>query len=168
MKTVNQLVLLWVSCGILFSIQAYFLVQVWKIKNPVPEDLGNGVMVTRYRPPKKSEYCEVNASYKIGAFKPDPKKYGYQTYDQKKAKLFLASIPREHYRIGDIIEVDGLKWIKENMQLEMKTLWKPFPNPPVPILEEKEEPAKHLKEYAQWIDDHPHFGLPPLPMSVKE
>jgi hypothetical protein len=184
MRILSQVILLWVSCAVLFLIQGYFLGQIWKIKAE-QEDLGHGYKVVYHNPPKQYRYSKVHASYVIGAFKPDPKKYGYQTYDTEKVKGFLKSIPEEHFKYGDIIEIDGLKWIKTEELLKTiasktgKSMielaaagvskWKAYPNPPTPVFEKEKETAnEHCEEYAKWIDDHPHFGLPPLPMPEKE
>jgi len=104
---------------------------------------------------------KVVAVYKLGAFKPVKNDYGFKHYDEKKTRLFLAGITLKH-QVGEIIEVDGLKWKKEG------EYWTPYPNPPTPVLEEGEDIGKHVKEYGKWINDHPHFGYPPLPMNFDE
>ena len=98
--------------------------------------------------------------YTIDAFISNEDEYNFRHYDAQKTRQFLAQIS-DDYRSGEIVEVDGLKWKKQ------KVSWVPYPNPPIPILEKGEDRGKHLKEYANWIDSHPHFGYPPLPMGNK-
>lgn len=100
-------------------------------------------------------------AYEIGAYKPDPRKYGFKNYNAVMAGEFLSAAVNK-YKNLDIIAIDGLKWQLVN------GYWNPFPNPSIPVLEEGEDMGKHIQEYAKWIDEHPHFGYPPLPMMDKE
>ena len=122
----------------------------------------NGVQEMATLMPTKTKITtqgtRIVAVYKLGAFKPKRGEYGFKNYDGKKTRLFLAGITRRHNEM-DVIEVDGLKWQREH------NYWTPFPNPPIPALEKDEDRGKHFKEYAKWINDHPHFGYPPLPMT---
>jgi len=108
---------------------------------------------------------KIVASYGIGAFHPKVKGLGPRRYNRMKMTAFLNTVDKQ-FRTWDIISVDGLKFRKEPLPFEKSTkitTWTPYPNPPMPVLEPGEDRWKHLKEYAQWIEDHPHFGLPPLP-----
>lgn len=108
----------------------------------------------------------VVAEYEIGAYKPDPRKYGTETYDNNKTQLFLETI-KNKFKDGDIVAVDTLKYKKATIDGE-GGYWEPYPNPPEPILEKGEDAGKHIKEYAYWINTHPHMGYPPLPVSFDE
>jgi len=102
------------------------------------------------------EEDQVIVYYDVGIFKNDPNRFGYENIDMDRAQILLSeAFPK--FKTGDIIAMDGLKWKKAAGR------WEPFPNPPKPILEPGEDVDKHLKEYAKWSHDHPHFGLPPMP-----
>lgn len=100
-------------------------------------------------------------SFSIGAFKPSKTEYNFKHYDEKMVIAFLASI-KDRFVDGDIIAVDGLKWQKN------EDAWKPIPNPPVPVYKKGDDREEHFRRYAEWIDNHPHFGYPPLPIENKK
>lgn len=116
---------------------------------PANEVLTGGVLVYHPVPPKES--------FSIGAFKPSETEYNFKHYDGGKAYAFLASV-KDRFSDGDIVAVDGLKWKKEDGE------WAPFPNPPVPVWNKGDDREAHFQRYARWIQDHPHFELPPLPI----
>ncbi len=111
---------------------------------------------------KKSAYIPVTPkeSFSIGAFNPSKTEHNFKHYDEGKTVAFLASI-KERFSEGDIVAVDGLKW--EITEGE----WEAIPNPPIPVLEPGDNVLEHDQRYAEWIDNHPHFGYPPLPMGNK-
>lgn len=120
--------------------------------------------------PKTTEYgTVVEKSFVINAFVPKKGEYSFRLYDGQKTKQFLNEIG-ERFEIGDIIEVDGLKWekylksIESENGIESWADWRPYPNPPMPVLEDGEDVGVHVREYAKWINDHPHFGYPPIPL----
>jgi len=108
----------------------------------------------------------VKKSFSIDAFTPKEGQYGYLLYNGEKMSAFLKDIIGD-FILGDIVEVDGLKWKKQLVSLgdgyNIES-WEPYPNPPMPVLEKGEDISKHLKAYSKWINDHPHFGYPPLPL----
>ena len=99
-------------------------------------------------------------AYYIESYKPEEGKYGCQVYNARAARTFLAAVSHK-YSEDDIIAVDNLKW-----QLRNK-VWQPYPNPPMPVYKAGDDRGIHCKRYAEWIDTHPHFGYPPLPMPNK-
>ncbi len=108
-----------------------------------------------YTPPIPRE------SFLIGAFNPSETEYNFKHYDAEKALAFLTSI-KGRFSNGDIVAVDGLKWqIAEGE-------WYPIPNPPIPVLKPGDDQGEYLHNYAEWVDNHPHFGYPPLPMESKQ
>jgi hypothetical protein len=100
-------------------------------------------------------------SFSIGAFKPSKTEYNFKHYDETTTVAFLGSI-KDRFSNGDIVAVDGLKWQKDY------GVWCPFPNPPIPVLKPGDNLGEYTRAYAEWIDNHPHFGYPPLPMENKE
>lgn len=113
---------------------------------------------------------KVKHTYEIGAYHPSSTNYNFKSYDRKKTTEFLASIS-DQYSDGDIVSVDGLKWVKKQYDKGARKFgfWKPFPNPPIPVYDrEKESPQEHFRKYAEWINDHPHFNYPPLPIPQKQ
>ena len=101
------------------------------------------------------------ASFSIGTFKPSKTEYNYKHYDNAKAMTLLASV-NNRFSDGDIVAVDGLKWKKN------EGYWEPIPNPPIPVLKPGDDVCEHTIRYAEWINNHPHFGYPPIPMDNKE
>jgi len=104
---------------------------------------------------------KIESVYRINAFQPSLTDFNMNHYDANKMIGFLNSISSQ-YQKNQIVEVDGLKWIKEAEE------WMPYPNPPMPVLDPGEDVTQHVKQYAKWIDDHPHFGYPPLPFEKEE
>ena len=103
-----------------------------------------------------NESYNTVASYKIGAYQPSQTNY-FNKIDIPKTINFLNSLT--NHVNGDLISVDNLKWQKT------EDGWIPFPNPRVPVYNpKKEDKNKYTQRYAKWINDHPHFELPPLPM----
>ena len=114
----------------------------------------------------------VKQHYIIGAYRPKREEYNFRNYDDQKTRQFLTAVLEEH-SVGDVISVDGLKWIKKEKQIppskHMLVFWEPFPNPPQPVYEkEKESALEHCEEYAEWVDLHPHLGFPPMPRPHKK
>jgi len=107
-------------------------------------------------------YVPVKAkeSFSIGVFKPSKTEYNFKHYDEGKAIAFLASIDAR-FSEGDIVALDGLKWQRQHGE------WNPIPNPPFPVYKKGDDLSEFYLKYAGWIDDHPHFGYPPLPMDNK-
>ena len=103
----------------------------------------------------------VEAKYQINAFQPSKTDYNMNHYNAVKMGAFLKDI-NDLYQNNQIIEVDGLKWKKESGE------WMPFPNPPMPVLKPGGDVLQYTKQYAKWIDDHPHFSYPPLPFDKEE
>lgn len=108
-----------------------------------------------YIPPVPKE------SFSIGAFKPSKTEYNFKHYDGAKVGTLLASV-NDRFSDGDVVAVDGLKWKKNEGE------WYPIPNPPVPVLKPGDDAGEYLSRYAEWIENHPHFGYPPLPIGHKE
>jgi hypothetical protein len=108
-----------------------------------------------YIPPVPKE------SFSIGAFKPSKTEYNFKHYDGEKVAALLASV-NGRFSDGDIVAVDGLKWQKNAGE------WAAIPNPPIPVLKPGDDVSKYLDLYAEWIEDHPHFGYPPLPLGNKK
>ena len=111
--------------------------------------------VSAYVPPTPKE------SFSIGAFNPSKTEYNFRHYDEAKAVAFLASI-NDRFSDGDIVAVDGLKWQKTGGE------WNAIPNPPIPVLKPGDNVLDHDRKYAEWVDNHPHFGYPPLPLENKQ
>ena len=111
--------------------------------------------VVSYIPPTPT------ASFAIGAFEPNATEYNYKHYDEGKAVAFLASV-NDRFSEGDIVALDGLKWKK------IEGEWQPIPNPPIPVLKPGEASGDFINRYAEWIDNHPHFDYPPIPLANKE
>ena len=111
----------------------------------------------------------VRHTYIIHAYTPAKDEMNHKNFNVPRTSSFLDTIIND-YKDGDIIAVDGLKWQKVEYAKrpgngELMATWEPYPNPPVSIYEKDKESAReHVEEYAQWINDHPHFQLPPLPM----
>lgn len=103
---------------------------------------------------------KIEAVYHIGAFLPSKIDYNMNHYDSGKMIAFLDTM-KSRYQDKQIVEVDGLKWIKTNEE------WTPYPNPPIPVFVQGEDSVQHTMKYAKWIDDHPHFGYPPLPFQKR-
>lgn len=120
------------------------------------------IYVTKYN-------THIKAVYVIGAYEPIQNDFNFKVFDKERTMRFLNDIPQDKFEIGDVIEVDGLKWQKSERinvppHLQHTTIWIPYPNPPIPVYEkEKESVDTHLTEYSQWVNDHPHFDMPPLP-----
>jgi hypothetical protein len=108
-----------------------------------------------YIPPTPKEL------FSIGAFKPSKTEYNFKHYDGGKVATLLASVDGR-FSDGDIVAVDGLKWQKN------AGAWEPIPNPPIPVLKQGDNADEYLSRYAEWIEDHPHFGYPPLPIGNKK
>lgn len=100
----------------------------------------------------------ANESFSIGAFKPSKTECNWNRYDEEKAVGFLATLSKQ-FSEGDIVSVDGLKWQKT------KSDWEPIPNPPIPVFKPGDDVHEYVRKYAVWIDDHPHFKYPPIPLN---
>ena len=111
-------------------------------------------------PPKVEKYIKADKYYKINSFNHETK-----AFDKQAMEKFIASIDSK-YDAGDIISIDGLKWMKVSTRGKghVEAMFTPYPNPPIPVYEEgKENKLDHIQEYKEWIINHPHFGYPPLP-----
>lgn len=108
-----------------------------------------------YIPPTPRE------SFSIGAFTPSKTEHNCRHYDQGRVIALLASV-NNRFSDGDIVAVDGLKWQKN------AGAWNPIPNPPIPVLKQGDNVGEYLSRYAEWIENHPHFGYPPLPTENKQ
>ena len=119
-----------------------------------------------YRP---RDIVTPKCRYEIGAYKPQKGEYNFRCFDMNVTKSFLVSIAPK-YKKGDIVSVDGLKWIRlevTSVQRQLPVGWEPYPNPPMPVMKLGGDQAKHCIAYAQWVNDHPHFGYPPIPLFGK-
>ena len=114
----------------------------------------------------KDETVIANAYFNLGAYQGDSKQYNYKAFSMARAKInaFLDKC-NDLFSIDDIVSVDGLKFQKIAM-IGGGIRWEPFPNPPMPVLDKSdpENRKTHFRKYAEWINEHPHFGYPPLPM----
>ena len=124
------------------------------------------VLIAQYVYPGKEPSLTYNPvppreSFLIGAFNPSKTEYNFRHYDKKMAVAFLASV-NNRFSEGDIVAVDGLKWKKNEGE------WEAFPNPPIPVFKQGDNIQEHVLRYAEWIDNHPHFGYPPIPMENKK
>jgi hypothetical protein len=108
------------------------------------------------------ETVRAKKYYVIGAYAPVEGEYSFRNYDDVAARRFLAGISSQ-FKDGDIVSVDGLKWVKSG-----RTTWDPFPNPPQPVKKPDEDDLAFAGRYAEWIDAHPHFGYPPVPIDGKQ
>ena len=115
------------------------------VSSPAP------VTVPEWKPTPAKE------SFTIGAFRPSKTEYNFRHYDAAKTVAFLASI-KDRFSDGELVAVDGLKWRLEDGR------WVPFPNPPIPVFKQGDDRAEHCRRYAEWVNNHPHFGYPPIPM----
>lgn len=105
----------------------------------------------------------INATFTANIFVSQTNTYNYQVYNASLMHEFLNNII-DKFDIGDIIQVDSLKWKKGHDDHTGVIKWTPFPNPPVPTLKDSANVREHIEKYAKWINDHPHFGYPPIPM----
>ena len=103
----------------------------------------------------------VIQTYNAGYFNPIPGQPNRDTFDRIKTVEYLSHLVEKH-SIGDIIAVDGLKY-----QLRGHPAWpkdeycfEPYPIKPLPV---QKNDIEYFREYAQWIEDNPNFGYPPLP-----
>lgn len=122
----------------------------------------------------RDETIIADAYFEIGAYEPAPNEYHYKQYmeAEKRIRNFLEAC-NDLFSDGDIVSVDGLKFKKiessfvfaKNDPNYSRAVWEPFPNPPMPVLEPGESRIKHVQEYAEWINRHPHFGYPPIPLT---
>lgn len=111
----------------------------------------------------KPGYVIPDAVYAPGIYLPSEKGYNCTRYKSDEIDEYLDGLIAKHTP-GEIVQVDGLKW----KRTDQEWAWEPYPNPPMPVLEEGECPRKHFGEYAEWINTHPHFGYPPLPLIDRE
>ena len=118
------------------------------------------------------ETVVAKAYFKLGAYKGSTTEYNYKQYGESKKRInkFLEACT-DLFEDNDIVSVDGLKFQKTlAFNYGSANSWKPFPNPPMPVLDkslDKSNPRNrhdHFRKYSKWINDHPHFGYPPLPM----
>jgi hypothetical protein len=38
----------------------------------------------------------------------------------------------------------------------------------IPVYKQGDDVGDYCRRYAEWIDNHPHFGYPPLPLENKK
>lgn len=120
---------------------------------------------------KEDEIVLANAYFNIKAYKGDKNSYNFRRYLEAKPKIeYFLDISCVFFKDGDIVSVDGLKFkinVFSNSCGKVVHSWEPFPNPPKPVLESRDsnEVREHIIRYARWINEHPHFGYPPIPIN---
>lgn len=155
MKKFRHISILWAVIVMLSIITLYTGYKYNALKKRYMLDVVHkGVRSKIYRPSIQKKYSKIRASYIIGAYNPS-NGYNCFQYNSSKTMAFLNSLPNE-FEEGEIIEVDNLKWKMTDGR------WLAHKNPPGPFDTNGHPTNFHL--YAQWINDHPHLGFPPLPL----
>jgi len=135
------------------------------------EEFSNGDIVEVDGLKWQKNVCETKAVTTTRWILHNPKAWqshhqGIRSSKYRKAEEAVQQLDSSTYEKGDVVEVAGFSWRKSvsHVPADSWIEWVPYPNPPVPQLEKGESKAKHTQEYAKWIQDHPHFGYPPIPL----